>query len=437
MIDTIEKLQNKFEEVYVLEDPGIIKMICASIIGTQVGDIPIWLMFVAPSGGGKSELISSLYDVKFPSQKKMVYIISELTSNTFISGLQRTGQETSFLHSMPNIGSILLFKDFTSMLSLGSEEKAKIFAQLREIYDGYYSKRTGNGGGDEKSQWEGKIGAIAASTEVVYQNAGSLSSAMGDRFIMYQMKQPDRIEAARRAMQNKHKIKALRADLKVSMNEYMQYIFKHIKGFDFTEHRKNEEYIEKILHVADLATKVRSGVFMDFQEKNITFVPSPEMPTRMIEQLSTIGDALYLMGKLKPENKDNPDYKLENEDISFLFKVAFSSIPIKRRMALRVLAKYSEGATTGGVGVTLGYESNVVGKWLAELMGLGVVTRYLQQGRGYVWKLKKEYAEIIRKHEGITLEQGMFHSDDDIHGGEDSGSYSDGAEYGEMDWGGL
>ncbi len=437
MIHSIETLQKRFQDVYVLEDPGIIKMIVATILGTQIGDIPIWLMFVAPSGGGKSELISSLYDVKFKKTgKKMVYPISELTSNTFISGLQRTGQETSFLHSMPNIGSIILFKDFTTMLSLSADEKSKIFAQLREIYDGYYSKRTGNGGGEEKHLWTGKIGAIAAATEVIYQNSGTLSSAMGDRFIMYQVAQPDRKDAARRAMRNKHKITELRDGLKHDMNEYMQYLFENFNKVDLDKHRSDPDYIERLIDVADLATKVRSGVFMDFQEKHITFVPSQEMPTRMIEQLSTIGDALYMMGKLRPENQENKEYSLEEEDMSFLFKVAFSSIPIKRRMALITLAKYLKGVTTSGMGVTLGYETEVVKKWLAELMGLGVVYRKKQTSGSFVWHLNPEYARIIRTYDNIETEDKMFDSTEDLYGEE---VYSDPKMYPEslIDYGGL
>src|SRR5690606_31671830 len=131
----------------------------------------------------------------------------------------------------------------------------------------------------------------------------------GDRFIMYQVEQPDRKEAARRAMRNKHKITSLRKYIRDATHDYMEYLFKHYKEVDLEKHRTNEEFIEELIDVADLSTKVRSGVFMDFKEEKITFVPSQEMPTRMIEQLSTIGDALYVMGKLKSENKDNDDYK--------------------------------------------------------------------------------------------------------------------------------
>lgn len=432
-MDSIEKLQKKFEEVYILKDTGIIKMLMASIIGTQIGDIPIWLMFVAPSGGGKTELINSLEDIKFPTGKKMIHFISELTPNTFISGMQRTGEETSFLHSIPPIGSILVFKDFTSMLSLTKEDQAKIFGQLREIYDGKYVKRTGNGGGEERHTWRGKLGAIAASTEVIYQNAGKLSSSMGDRFIMYQVEQPDRKEAARRTMRNKHKINSMRKMVRDAVSEYMGYLFENFQDLKeaLDKHRDNDKIIDALIDVADLSSKVRSGVFLDFKEQNVTFVPSQEMPTRIIEQLSTIGDALFIMGKLKPENIDNEDYQLEEGDLEFLFKIAFSSIPIKRKMALIALAQYKRGVSTGGVGNLTGYKTDVVGQWLTELMGLGVVTRRMQTGMGYIWKIRKEYEEIILKYQNITQKDELYHTEDFEN------DFDDGAKYGEIDWGGF
>jgi len=38
---------------------------------------------------------------------------------------------------------MLLFKDFTTVLEKQKDERREIIAQLREIYDGFYSKKFG------------------------------------------------------------------------------------------------------------------------------------------------------------------------------------------------------------------------------------------------------------------------------------------------------
>src|SRR3990167_8987190 len=76
---------------YLITDPGIIKLLCAAVIANRLPKAPVWLMVVAGSGTGKTEFLMALRKVKG-------YIpISELTVNTFISGMKRNDVETSLL----------------------------------------------------------------------------------------------------------------------------------------------------------------------------------------------------------------------------------------------------------------------------------------------------------------------------------------------------
>lgn len=155
-ITTFKQLEEEYKKIFLIKDEGIIRLLIATVIGNYLPIDPIWLMIVAASSGGKSELMLSLNKVG-----ETIVPISDLTTNTFASGQTRTGKETSLLHKMKP-GSVLVFKDFTSILSKNRESKGEIMAQLREIFDGKYTKRTGTG---DDIVWEGKIGAIAGSTE--------------------------------------------------------------------------------------------------------------------------------------------------------------------------------------------------------------------------------------------------------------------------------
>ena len=146
-------LQKEFEKTFLFKDTGVLRLMCATVIANQMDLDPVWLFLVASSSGGKSELISSLNDIEVEGHN-LIFPISDLTSNTFASGQKRTGKETSLLFKMPS-GSIMTFKDFTSILSKNREARAEIVGQLREIYDKEYTKRTGTG---DDIVWRGKLG---------------------------------------------------------------------------------------------------------------------------------------------------------------------------------------------------------------------------------------------------------------------------------------
>ena len=280
-IKRFEDLKIEFEKFMLFEDQGVLSLLIDTVIANQLDADPVWLFLVAPSSGGKSELITSLNDIEVGGQK-LIFPISDLTTNTFASGQKKIGKETSLLHKMPP-GSIMVFKDFTSMLSKNRDARAEILGQLREIYDKEYTKRTGTG---DDITWRGKIGAIAGATEIIYDYQEDFS-AMGDRFIMYSMDQPDRRKLLDFVMKNKEdktfNKEAVRQHLKDCVKSYIGYILDNFKDDGMKLDKKTKE---DIINVADFCTLVRSGVIVDKRRGHVEFVPTAEMPTRMIEQFS-------------------------------------------------------------------------------------------------------------------------------------------------------
>lgn len=400
-ITSIELLEEETRKVLLLEDEGIIRMIVACIIANRIDSLdPVWLMVVAASSSGKSELISYITDMGF------IHPISDLTVNTFASGLSRKGQETSLLHKIGN--GIMAFKDFTSILSKSNEAQEQILGQLREIFDGSYTKETGNG---ESIKWRGKIGAIAGCTEMIYR-AQDKMSAMGDRFIMYSVKQPDRIEAARRAMENSKYMGVYREHMKLCYSNYINLCLDYINNNDIKVDREMQEVF---LEVADFATRVRSAVLTDIRTGLVDFVPTPEMPMRVISQLMAIAAAFIAMemaNPFLPENSPARSGKLTKKQLKFLFKTAFDSVPRSRRDALIPMAKYRDGVSTAGLATHLGLPTLSVGKYLAQINALGVCTRVKVGGtNGDVWKLKESYRQVMLELEDIEVVDGQLLAD--------------------------
>lgn len=395
---TFKDIQNTFEKFLLLEDKDFIRLTYATIIGNQMpSQRPIWLMLVAPSSSGKTTALNAFNGLKLknPVSGEMIeptHNISDLTENSFASGMNRGDKQTSLLHKMP-YGGVMVFKDFTSMISKNEQSRMTIMGQLREIYDGAYTKRTGNG---EDVLWNGKIGAIAGVTEAIFQHMESMS-AMGDRFVLYQVKQPDRVQVT------KYKINQISTGvteystmpiLKEMTEQYLQRAFNAMASSEDIKLDLNEKQINEIVAVADFCTMVRSGMIIDKFRQRITFVPTPEMPMRMFEQMYAIAISFMFMRKLDEPDSSN---EIPETDLSVIYKIAFDSIPVVRRIALQYLTLYDGGVTTAALARKINYESEVVAGWLAQLNSLGIVRRMKQSGGGNGWVLENKYRIIMER----------------------------------------
>jgi hypothetical protein len=393
---TFEAVQEAYDDAFLLEDRHFVKIVAATVLANQLDGPPVWLMLVAPSSGGKSALLMTLDDLEFIPGKKVCFFLSDLTENTFASGFKSASGDAGLLAKTP-YGGMLVFKDFTSMLEKRQEARNAIMAQLREIFDRKFDKSTGN---NQDTAWTGKLGALAGVTTAVHEYMSEMS-VMGDRFIMYSPKMPNRRKLLNFIMEMKlqgDSQEKKMASAKGIMHAYLKHVIKYAKN---PRLNMKPEHREHLMDVADFATKVRSGVIVDERKGHVRFVPEPEMPTRLIEQLLSIGTVLSLMQEVDGEDGD-----LKEDDMNLLYKIAFDSIPVKRRWALRQLASYVQGATTAGIAATIGYETEVVKEWLAQLNALGICQR-LKGGSGGAdtWLLNEEYVNIMMTYEGVERKE--------------------------------
>ncbi len=424
---TFKEIQETFEKFLYLGDPtgkdmndigdpDYIKLCYATIIGNQMpGRKPIWIMLVAPPSSGKTTALNAFDGLKLVNSSsgekfEPTVNISDLTENSFASGMNRGDKQTSLLHKIPR-GGVLVFKDFTSILSKQEQTRRVIMGQLREIYDGAYVKRTGNG---EDVLWKGKAGAIAGVTESVFQHLESMS-AMGDRFIMYQVKQPDRKKVLLFKLDQEQlgfTESTVMPELKMMSAEYLQRAFDTIGDVNIVLPKQHQT---EIIDVADFCTMVRSGPITHAFTGKILFVPQPEMPSRMFDQMLALGAAFVFMRKMDEPGAD--DF-MQEEDFRIIYKIAFDSIPVVRRMALRYLTVFGGGVDAASLARKLNYETEVVASWLAQLNALGVVERVKRSNGGNFWKLNEKYKPIMERLDAIKS-TGRTLEDDGVHDGSD------------------
>jgi len=380
-----------YDDAMLLADRDVVRLIAASVLANQLDGPPVWLMVVASSSGGKSAILMTLDELELMPGKRMTFFISDLTENTLASGFKSSQGEASLLMQLP-LGGILIFKDFTSLLTKRRESRDAIMGQLREVYDRKFDKRTGN---SANVTWKGKAGALAGVTQAVHEYMSEMS-IMGDRFVMYSMIQPNRRKATDFVMKMKMDDVSQEKRMLVAKGVMHEYLRDALKGMGDAKLVMKSEDQNKLIDVADFVTLVRSGVVEDERRGFIKFVPSPEMPIRLIDQLLSLGTALSHMREREGLNPE-----LEENDMNLLYKIAFDSIPIKRRWALQKLATYAQGVTTAGVATVLGYETEVVKGWLAQLNALGVARRIKSSGAGDQWVLNEEFKELMYTFEHI------------------------------------
>lgn len=395
---TFSDVQAGFDQALLLADRDVVRLMAAVILANQLEGPPVWMLLVASSSGGKSTLLLTLDELELLPGKRMTFFISDLTENTLASGFKSSGGDSSLLTKMP-IGGMFIFKDFTSLLTKRREARDAIMGQLREVYDRKFDKQTGN---NQNITWKGKVGALAGVTEAVHEYISDLS-IMGDRFVMYSMVQPPRMAATRFVMNLKMKDNSQEAKLEAAKKTLQSYLRQAASKMGKAHLVMSKEDQEKLMNIADFATKVRSGVVEDERRGHITFVPSAEMPIRLIDQLLSIGTALSHMREIESQEPE-----LTEGDMNLLYKIAFDSIPLKRRWALRQLAKYTSGLTTAGIATTLGYETEVVKGWLAQLNALGIARRTKSTGAGDQWVLEEEYRELMVTFDHVEVQQGML-----------------------------
>ena len=389
----LNQLQKEYHELFYVEDKALFPLLIAITIGAKLNAPPVWIYIIGPSSGGKSTVMSVLNKVPF------ITALSDLTTNTFLSGAKATGKETSLLKKLGN-NFVITMKDFTTMISKDDASKGPIIAQMREIYDGHIVKATGNGdyiewGSKEKPN---KGTFIMAATEGIYKIQSEFAD-MGTRAINYVFVPQDRKKTARAALTNKRNHNKSADKLGEIQKHVAEFILDKILNAPEEFPLIDKELEEEIIDVADLASMCRSVVDRDYKGE-VNLALSAEFPMRMAEQLLAIAQFMTYAN----------DGVLTNDMKNTIYKTAFDSIPKQRRIVLEVLASY-QMIDVIAAGMKINYPSELVRKWVEDLHMFGIVDRERVKGKEF-WKIRDEYRQTLIKYLGITIHNESLESDE-------------------------
>jgi hypothetical protein len=377
---TLNDLHTAFNEYMYVEDPNILNVVLASIVANslRVGD-PIWLTVIGPSSSGKSQIIRPFAI----ANSNYIHRVDDLTPNTFLSA--SLGLEHSLLGKIGPAG-ILSMDDLTVLFSKNSEQRAEILSQFRMLYDGHYSKGSGNR--KEDITWQGYLGMIAGSTPSIYRYFNEVAD-MGERFISYRMKPMNTLKALDFISSHPHTSKHINHALADIIREFLPPLLQSLPNEDNRPalHPETHTVIQEAsLHCTLLRTPVhiddRSGLVDEFAE--------PEMPFRVMKQLTYLAQGMQYLQK-------DPSLPLPDSFHDALRWTAYSLISDKRRAYARAIA-YIEPTNTPITARTVshysGMHEDVVKRDLSQLQALNLLS--ITDGDGTARQYRANNSDLFR-----------------------------------------
>lgn len=377
-----------FHEMLEFNDDGVVKLILAAIIANRIeGADPVWLFLVGPSSSAKTEFVMGLEKVAG------TYLLSQVSTNTFLSGMPqgKTKKEPSLLLRLPK-QAILLQKDFTTILTLRAETRSEILGQLREIFDGSYTREYGTG---ITKSWEGKIGFISGVTLEI-ETSIMTSSRYGDRFLYYRMNGVDDDKAMKMAAKNVTKGSTLRKNIQEKVAGFLNR-FEKPDPPAITD----DNLLKALRALCAFIVMARTSVIKDYRGRDIIDIQLPEGPMRFFKEILTVASALATMN----------GGDIMDDDYRILAKLAYDAVPSRRMKVLTCLkSSYPNRLSTSDVALGTDFPTNTARDILSELVCCGVVIRYKSsdgEKNEDKWILSETANSLMNYRDTPSPEQGI------------------------------
>ena len=249
-----------------LPDPGALYIALATVVANRLPGDPVWLLLVAASSSGKTEVLFALGELP------EIEPAATLTEAALLSGVPRkdhaAGATGGLLRKIGAYG-ILTLKDFGSVLSMQRDARAGVLAALRECYDGSWDRPVGADGG-KTLHWEGKLGLIAGVTTVVDRHH-AVMDALGSRFAFYRIEVDERKKQTRRALEHVRRARGMRAELRDAVAGFFAGL--ELPAEDDVDRALTGADTERLVSLADFVTLARSPVERDAYSREIELVP--------------------------------------------------------------------------------------------------------------------------------------------------------------------
>ena len=314
----LEVIRNTQQKVLLLKRDDVLSFdIAASAMLAAVAPKllePIWMYFIGPPSSGKTESISPYEICSFTE------FVSTITDNYLASGYRdEQGNDPSALLTLN--GKILVVKDVSPLLNDDSARVQKIWGDLRDAYDGQFSKGDGVNG---LTTYNARFGVIMCATDSIDRFVET-HQQLGERFLSLRVHRvplplKERSELCRRireVMDEKNIWREhFRQTVKTQMTLAQKFVLGH-PGLPKVD-RGTESIVEDMANYLSL---LRTAPI-------VGAVVSAELPSRLMQQLFTLGHAHALMdGRME----------WDQSDLDVVRRIGLDTFQIKKRRIIQTL----------------------------------------------------------------------------------------------------
>jgi 5S rRNA maturation endonuclease (ribonuclease M5) len=383
---TIEEYCQILDKWLLIPDKNVIDIFLGALIAHKFTSDPLWLFFVAPPSGSKTEIIQAAESLPF------VHMLSDLTGQTLASGMIAKNDPSLLLKLKDNV---LLMKDFTTVLQMRREDRQIILSQFREVYDGHYSKSFGTG---KTVDWKGRLTLIAGVTPII-DTYSSLSQIMGERFVMYRVPQPKDTEVAKRAMRNSGFESKMREEIRDGMTKlFAGIVIPHVKEIEVPD-----EIFDALASLASWVVRGRSGVIRDQFKREVEYIPAIEAPSRLAKQFIT-----HLRGVATARGRKNVMWK----DYYLILKEAIDTMPMNRTVHFIANCNQANPLTTTQVAQVTNYSRSGSEMLLEDLTAVELL-EVIRTGSGkanewQISQISREYFNQILPYTTPELDEVFY-----------------------------
>ena len=181
---------------------------------------------------------------------------------------------------------------------------------------------------------------------------------MGERFLYYRLPEIPPKEQAKRALRNAGREREMRDELAAAVGGLFA-------GIELPEHQPDlsDDETDRLVSLASLAARARSGVERDGRTREIELIPDAEAPARLVQALRRLYGGLLVIGVAR------------DDAWPLVVKVGLDSMPKLRRSIFEYLVEHSGWSTTTVIATAVEYPTQTARRSLEDLMVHELVLR--------------------------------------------------------------
>jgi hypothetical protein len=276
-----------FQSTMHLPDPSVVYAVLGAVAANRLPGNPQWLLIVGPPSSGKTETLDALCELP---EYHGVSTISE--AGLLAGSISKDSRATGGLLRQLGDRGLIVAPDFGTLLNEQGSTRGRVFACLREVFDGRLVRRLGTEGG-RTFDWRGHAGFVGAVTEAIDSPHVDLG-LLGERFVYFRLPPVTARDEYAACIVVDHNAGRQR-DIRAQRSAAVRSLFDDLTIPDHLPTITDDER-DRLVTLANLGARCRSAVVRDGYTREVEVVPGHERSPRLFGQLRQFHAGLTLIG---------------------------------------------------------------------------------------------------------------------------------------------